>query len=89
MRFRMTVAGRPTVASQPIYSAWKNGGTSTNFVSRFDYSVAGASAYRVTNPTSLSGVVAKCNGQVVNFRAKFYWTVTDTVRTLHGPAVQH
>jgi hypothetical protein len=80
VRFRMTVAGRPTVSSQPIYPAWESGGTSTNIVSSFDYSVASTSAYRVTNPTSLSGVVARCNAQVVNFRAKFYWTVSDTVR---------
>ena len=68
------------VSNQPIYPAWTNGGTSINFVSSFDYSLASTSAYAVTTPSILDGVVTKCNDQAVNFRAKFYWTITDTVR---------
>ena len=67
------VAGLPVSDSQPIYSEWSSGGTTTGFVSVFPYGVASTSAYRTTNPTVMSGVGATCNSVAVAFRAKFYW----------------
>ena len=89
-RFNMVVSGLPTENGQPIYSAWKTGGTLTGFLSTFDHdAVASHSAISTTNPTTLSGVGTQCNFVSVNRRAQFYWAVSSSVRAHTPPPHGH
>lgn len=83
-RFDMAVSGLPQVAEggaefvKPIYTAYAEGGVSSNFVNSFDKAMANTDPYRVTNSPLMSDVSATCNAISVNIRAKYYWAASST-----------